>query len=231
MSVKCVLFDLDGTLVSTGGAGNRALEKAFLFLYGVPHAMQSVNPAGKTDPAIIREIYLKLFQKDCGYEELESIQKKYLDFLPESCNRSKNYHVMQGIPELLNQLRKRKVLMGLGTGNMERGARIKLTRADLNHFFPFGGFGSDSENRVELLKIGRKRAERLSGKKLDPKNVFIIGDTERDIVAAQKAKFKVIAVATGHTLIGVLKKFKPDFLLPNFKCQNDFLNIIQRNGN
>lgn len=225
-SQACVLFDLDGTLISTGGAGNRALEKAFFALYKRSRAMKNVNPAGKTDPAIIREIFSKRFRRDCEEPEMRRVQEQYLGFLAAECETSPGYRVMKGIPELLDQLREREILTGLATGNLERGARIKLTRASLNAALPFGGFGSDSHDRAELLKIAHKKAERYSGGTIAPENIFIVGDTQRDIWAAQKAQFKIIAVATGHASSQILRRFKPDFFLPNFENGHDFLKIV-----
>lgn len=223
---KCILFDLDGTLVTTGGAGLRALEKAVFSLYGIRDSMKEVNPAGKTDPAIIREIFMTCLQRDCTIEEMDAVQKKYLEFLVDECEAAEDYQVMDGIPVLLERLKEMRMVMGLGTGNLERGARIKLQRSKLNSFLPFGGFGSDAEDRAELLKIARRRAEQTVGTRFDSQNVFVVGDTERDILAARRAKFKVIAVATGNTPEELLKEHRPDYFLKDFGNDIEFLNII-----
>lgn len=225
MGVKCVLFDLDGTLVSTGGAGVRALEKAFFELYGVERALGNVNPAGKTDPAIIREMCLALFDRDPGPVEMEQVQEKYLEYLPVECEAAEDYLVLHKIPELLSELQGKKVLMGLGTGNLEKGARIKLERANLNPFLPFGGFGSDAEVRSDLLKAGHRRAEERLNAKIQPEDVLVVGDTPRDISAAREANFKVIAVATGATSVADLEKHGPDFLFPDFSDVSRFMEI------
>jgi phosphoglycolate phosphatase-like HAD superfamily hydrolase len=133
---------------------------------------------------------------------------------------------MDGIPKLLQTLSSMDVVMGLGTGNLERGARIKLERAGLNGYFPFGGFGSDSEDRPELLRIGKEKAERYCGRPILPENVFIVGDTERDILAARRAQFKVIAVATGHVSARSLQDHRPDFFLPDFCDTDAFLKAL-----
>ena len=104
--MKCILFDLDGTLVSTGGAGNRALNQVFLDQYQISGAMNPINPAGKTDPAIIREMFYQYFQRDCSAQELFQVQESYLKLLPKECSDSKTYFTMQGIPELLQVLSK-----------------------------------------------------------------------------------------------------------------------------
>ncbi len=224
--VKCVLFDLDRTLVTTGGAGNRALEKAFQNVCGIGNAMDGIDPSGKTDPAIIREIFLRRGNRNCTDAEMASIQEKYLNFLPDECDRSAGYQVMDGIPGILSSLQKKGVIVGLGTGNLEKGARIKLGRSKLNSFFPFGGFGSDSENRAELLDIAYQKAQKHSGTPIHKENVFVVGDTERDILAAKKSGLKVIAAATGNADEEFLKSFGPDFFLPNFEDEKNFLEII-----
>ncbi len=226
MGVKCILFDLDGTLVSTGGAGARALEDAFFSIYKVRHAMEKVNPAGKTDPAIIREIFHLNFQRDCDSVEMQCVQQKYLEFLPEECRKADDYEVMPQIPELLVRLEKLNVAMGLGTGNLERGARIKLDRSGLNGYLPFGGFGSDSEVRADLLKAGHEKASRFAKKTIDPSDVWVVGDTERDILAARAAQFKVIAVATGNSSEAFLMSHRPDHCLVDFKETDRFIDII-----
>ncbi len=224
--MKCILFDLDGTLVTTGGAGIRALEKAFLILFQIPNSMKNIDPSGKTDPAIIREIFLDCLGRDPAPEEMRSVQDTYLSLLGDECDRAEDYRIMSGIPGLLSQLLREDITVGLGTGNLERGARIKLKRAGLNHFLPFGGFGSDHEDRAELLKIGRKRAQEFAGHEFYPENIFVVGDTERDIYAARKAQFKVIAVGTGQTSSEILKQHMPDHFLPNFENEDRFLEII-----
>lgn len=226
MSVKCVLFDLDGTLVKTGGAGLFALNRAFDELYGVAGAMDGINPSGKTDPAIIREIFEQKFERECLPIEMQAVQDAYLSFLPDECAKSDGYEVIARIPELLETLKAESVLTGLGTGNLERGARIKLERAGLNPFLPFGGYGSDSEVRADLLRAGHRRAEEFLGAKIDPQDVFVVGDTELDILAARQAEFPVIAVATGFTAPEVLKEHSPDHYLDDFGDGSRFMDIV-----
>lgn len=225
-SVKCVLWDLDGTLVSTGGAGMRALDRAFFDLYGLKDAMKDINPAGKTDPAIIREIFHQALGRDCSAREMLEVQERYLERLPTECASAQDYHVIPGVPEILERLAELRMVCGLGTGNLERGARIKLERAGLNRHLPFGGFGSDSESRAALLKAARVKAEACAGRRFAPDEVFVVGDTERDILAAREAGFKVVAVATGHSPVEHLRRFQPDYALPDFGEGDEFLEIV-----
>lgn len=218
----CTLFDLDGTLVSTGGAGIRALDKSVHLTHGVVNASRGVKAAGKTDPAIIREIFRKRFGRDCTKNEMSFVQKNYLRYLRFECEHSPDYKVFDGVTELLVALRRSGILMGLGTGNIQEGARIKLKRARLNRFFPFGGFGSDHEDRIRLLKIALTKARRFSRRNIKPEEVFVVGDTVRDIRAARAAGFKVIAVGTGSTAESVLRKCKPDLYLSSLRDREKF---------
>lgn len=223
---KCVLFDLDGTLLSTGGAGIRALNRAFFELHGLARAMENIDPSGKTDPAIIREIFTAKLGRDCDAPAMAAAQERYLSRLEDECAKAEDYFVMRGIPELLERLKALQTVVGLGTGNLERGARKKLHRSGLNSYFPFGGFGSDSEDRAEILRRGHKKACAASGVSIASENVFIVGDTARDIAAARQAGFPVIAAATGGSPVSVLRKHKPDFLLENFEDADEFVRII-----
>ncbi|OGR89481.1 MAG: hypothetical protein A3A86_00150 [Elusimicrobia bacterium RIFCSPLOWO2_01_FULL_60_11] len=223
---KCVLFDLDGTLLSTGGAGIRALEKAFFELHGLARAMEGVEAAGKTDPAIIREIFTVKLGRDCGADSMSAAQERYLSHLESECARAEDYFVMRGIPEVLERLKALETVIGLGTGNLERGARKKLHRSGLNPYFSFGGFGSDSEDRAEILREGHRKAQDAGGRAIAAEDVLIVGDTARDIAAARVAGFSVVAAATGSSTSAVLRRHKPDFLLENFEDAGRFVRII-----
>jgi phosphoglycolate phosphatase-like HAD superfamily hydrolase len=195
--VKLLLFDVDQTLVSTGGAGVRALNRAFERLFAIENAMDGILPHGKTDPAIVREIGISR-QVDTG-PALVSILENYLAFLDEEVHASSSYHVLPGVVRLLEQLSTcSEVMLGLATGNIETGARIKLERGNLNRFFEFGGFGSDSECRVSLVRRAAEVAASRRGRAFAATDVFVIGDTPLDIEAARGAGFNAVGVATGR---------------------------------
>jgi len=193
--VKLLLFDLDQTLVSTGGAGLRALDRACQKLLQIEKAMDGISPHGKTDPAIVREILrIRVGNTAATNGHIEPILESYLFFLRDEVQQSPGYRVLPGILQILQEMSEREdVLLGLATGNIELGARVKLQRADLNRFFPFGGFGSDSEDRAELVRRGVEK----SGVVMDPADVFVIGDTPLDIDAGRQAGFNTVGVATG----------------------------------
>src|SRR5262249_21176248 len=160
--------------------------------------MQDIRPHGKTDPAIAREILrLRLNRSAAKTGQIESILESYLSFLREEVLLSPNYRVLPGIISILQEALSRKdVMLGLATGNVELGARIKLARGNLNPYFEFGGFGSDSEDRTELVRKAASKAAERHGKPIPAPDTFVIGDTPLDIDAGKRAGFKTVGVAT-----------------------------------
>lgn len=212
-ALKLFLFDLDGTLVSTGGAGLRALSKAFKEIYGINDAHLRINPAGKTDPAIFREVITVFLGRETTTLEIETISDCYLGHLKEEM-RGANPKILEGVFGFLEKVSAIKdIVIGLGTGNLEKGARLKLEPAGLNRFFPFGGFGSDHEERSEVLRWGHRRAQDRTRQEIAPASVFVIGDTPLDVAAAKQAGFCSVAVATGRSGRAELAAGQPDFLL------------------
>jgi phosphoglycolate phosphatase len=213
---RLFLFDLDGTLVSTGGAGMRALSRAFFDLYGIPDAMGRINPSGKTDPAIFREMIKTFLDRDAEAGELERIGECYLSHLETEMRVPRGKGVLPGVMALVEHLSGRAdAVLALGTGNLERGARFKLAPHALNEFFPTGGFGSDAEDRSEVLRFGHRRAEESAGASIPPANVFVIGDTPLDVAAARRAGYCSVAVATGRSSVDVLRGSGPDVVMPD----------------
>ena len=197
--MKVLLFDIDQTLINTGGAGLRGLDRACLKLFGLQDAMEGISPHGKTDPAIVREIVRrKLGSETPTNTDIATILDSYISFLKEEVHTSATYRVLPGVQTFLDQLAARgDVLVGLATGNIELGARIKLERGGLNPYFSFGGFGSDAEDRTELVRKAAEKAAHKNGGFIAPSNIFVIGDTPLDIDAGNRAGFKTVGVATG----------------------------------
>jgi len=222
--VKLLLFDIDGTLVLTGGAGIRALNRAFCQVVGIVNALDGIRLHGKTDPAIVREIFNArgAHQNADSYDQ---ILAAYVDFLPAEVQRSENYRVLPGILRFLQDFQGRSDLaFGLATGNVEAGARIKLARGNLNPFFAFGGFGSDAENRTELVRRAAHNGSRLAGVTIDPNDIFVIGDTPRDIVAGREAGYRTVGVATSDYSTEDLSAAGADLVLLDFeRDRNQFL--------
>jgi phosphoglycolate phosphatase len=221
--VKIFLFDVDMTLVSTGGAGLRALDRACHKLLSIENAMDGIDPSGKTDPAIVREIFTRLgTNPDLGLR-IETVLESYLAFLREEVETSEKYHVLPGIFGVLDEISARPdTMLGLATGNIEAGARVKLQRGDLNRYFSFGGFGSDSENRTELVRKAGQAAASKSGASIRPEDIFVIGDTPLDIDAGRGAGYKTVGVATGRYSTDVLDRAGASFVISDFQQGRDY---------
>ncbi len=212
MKTRLFLFDLDGTLVSTGGAGTRALAKAFSALHNISDAQDVIDPSGKTDHAIFREILKKSKNAEMSIDDISRLSQLYLLHLEQEM-KTAAVKIMAGALEFVKKTAQRpNIVSGLGTGNLERGARLKLEPVGLNAYFSFGGFGSDAEDRAEMLRIGRRRGEDAAREKISDSNVWVIGDTPLDVAAARRSGFRVAAVATGRTSYDALKATKPDFV-------------------
>jgi len=222
--VKLLLFDIDQTLVNTGGAGLRALDRACQKLYRIDHAMEGISPHGKTDPAIVREILrVRLGSLTPSNGEIQSILESYGSFLREEVKLSPTYRVLPGIIPLLDHLVARKdALLGLATGNIENGGRIKLQRADLNRYFEFGGFGSDSEDRTELVRRAAEKAADKNGAAFAPTDIFVIGDTPLDVDAGMRAGFKTVGVATGSYSVDQLLSAGATFAVKDLEERRDY---------
>ena len=226
--MKLLLFDIDGTLVSTGGAGVRALNRAFCQVVGIVNALDGIRLHGKTDPAIIREVFAAR-EAPSARTSLDQILEAYVEFLPEEVEQSTQYKVLPGVLSFLQDFHGRPDLVfGLATGNVERGARIKLARGNLNSFFAFGGFGSDAENRTELVRCAAENGARHAGRDIEPQDVFVIGDTPRDIDAGREAGFQTVGIATGHYSLEQLSAAGADLILSDFDRDRD--KFLQRIG-
>lgn len=192
-----ILFDIDGTLIDTGGAGRRALTRAFETLHGSADCLDFCL-AGMTDPSIVRKA-LNQGGHAAHDEAVQDVLAAYLSFLCEEVQDTPAYTVHPGVTEILDHTctNPQRFAVGLGTGNIENGAQIKLARGQLDEHFAFGGYGSDSEDRGELLRIGAGRGAHRLGVPVDACRVVVIGDTPRDVAAAQQIGAECVAVATG----------------------------------
>jgi phosphoglycolate phosphatase-like HAD superfamily hydrolase len=227
-STKVLLFDIDATLLKTGYAGLRALDRAFERLYGVHEATKGIRPAGKTDPSIIREMLAGSAPSLDPDREIPRVVELYLEYLGKEVEVSPGFQVMPGVPELLEALsRIPQLVLGIATGNLEEGAYIKLRRAGLGSYFSFGGFGSDSENRTEVvLKAIRRAKDHLNGE-VPSDSIYVIGDTPRDILHAKEAGVRTVAVATGSSDTGELSRYDPDYLFEDFSVTSRVVEIFR----
>jgi phosphoglycolate phosphatase-like HAD superfamily hydrolase len=199
--VKIVLFDIDGTLIKAGGAGSRALDKAVHSMSGVSGLCEKVSWQGCTDKENFSLVLGMAGGRKPTAAQVRKLELKYIELLPaevELSVRSRKYSALEGVENLLALLSGRKdVMVGLGTGNLKAGAAIKLKPSGLLKYFAFGGYGCDSRVRSEVLKKGVERAEKLMGAKAGPGDVYVIGDTHRDIDAAKAAGYHSAAVLDG----------------------------------
>ncbi len=221
---KLILFDIDGTLLLTGGAGKRAFNRVFFELFRIEGAWQGIHPDGRTDPSLIRELFEKNLGRAPRGDEMPRIIQTYTHAMGEALHEAENFRLMPGVHELLTELRSRDFgLLGLATGNFEATAYQKLARADLREFFSFGGFASDHPDRLQLTRIAVERGRQALGRWLDPEEIFLVGDTVHDIRCAQCLSLTTVAVATGSTPREVLAAARPDFLFDDLKGLEEIL--------
>jgi phosphoglycolate phosphatase-like HAD superfamily hydrolase len=213
---QAVLFDIDGTLVSTGGASDRAWKRAFSELHEVDVDVPAVTGKGVPDPEVGRVVFEAALERAPTQEEAEALMRRRLDHLPEEVENSPGYRVHDCVVETLERLSAEGILLGLTTGNMEEAAHIKLARGDLDRFFSFGGYGSDSPDRTALTKKAIERAAVVSGRELDLDRCFSCGDTPRDVEAGHGAGIRVTGVATGEFTIEELKEAGADAVIASF---------------
>ncbi|MFQ5962233.1 MAG: HAD hydrolase-like protein, partial [Candidatus Methylomirabilales bacterium] len=177
------------------------------------------------------DIFMNGLNRSATPEELEAICTRYLDHLAEEVRHSPGYRVMPGLPDLLDVLAARaEVPLGLATGNLEGAARIKLSRADMNGYFPFGGYGSDAKDRTALIKQAIQRGRTLLDRSDEELRVFVIGDTDLDVVCGREAGGTTIAVATGGDSWETLVQASPDYLLKDLSRPAEFLAILGESG-
>lgn len=213
---QAILFDIDGTLIESGGSSDRAWHRAFEELHGVDVQISKVTGMGVPDPAVGRQAFEAVTGREPTDEEMAKLMAKRLAYLPEEVEDSDGYRVMPGTEELLDQLIDDGYLLGLTTGNVEGAAHIKLARANLNRFFSFGGYGSDSPDRTELTKRAIERGEVVLGSPIDRARCFSIGDTPRDIEAGHGAGIRVTGVATGKFTVDELTEAGADAAIAEF---------------
>lgn len=222
--MRLVLFDIDGTLIDSGGAGVRSLDLALKELFSLDNAFQGIAMAGKTDTQIIREGLSKHGISTDG--NVESVVTAYLKFLRQEINND-GKHVKPGIFETLDGLILRKETgLGLLTGNLEAGARIKLDPFGLNRYFPSGAFGSDDEDRNNLLPIAIRRFEDLLQEDIAPDDCIVVGDTPRDVECAHIYGAICIGVATGPYSADDLIDAGADYILEDLSDYQTVRNLF-----
>ncbi len=229
-----LLFDIDGTLVNTGGAGMRALVQAVESLYpdrveaagGTPQ----LDLAGSTDSGLVMQIFAELGVVDSPGER-ERFYDSYLAHLRANLGeRGTNGTLLAGVVPLLDHLAPLsgagEVMVGLLTGNTAEGARVKMDYYGVASHFPFGSFGDDHHDRDQLGPIAVRRAGDHSGRDLSKAPVTVIGDTPKDIRCARAFGARVLAVASGGVERDALAAYEPDVLLPDLADLKEVISAL-----
>ena len=208
---RLLLFDIDGTLITSGGAGEAALKDAMRSRFDVEEDLNGIILAGATDARIAREL-LQKHSIAVSAENVAALLDTYLGHLDERIGRHDG-KLLPGILPLLNSLSERSdAVLALLTGNVSRGAEIKLTHYGVWDFFEFGAFADDHHDRNELGKFARARALERHGEEFPPSRIYVIGDTPKDIECGRAIGACTVAIATGHYSSAELRDHAPDFL-------------------
>ncbi|HET7218804.1 MAG TPA: HAD hydrolase-like protein [Vicinamibacterales bacterium] len=196
---KLLLFDIDGTLVLTGGAGLRAMTRACEDIIGHADALEGIPVAGRTDWIILHDTLARL-GRQLDQDLFHQLRDRYVAYLREEIMQpGKGFNgALPGVAELLDALHPRQdVFLALLTGNFEAGARIKLERFDLWRYFRCGAFGDDAADRNHLVPVAVERAEACGIPRIAPADVLVVGDTPHDVACAKAAGATAVGVATG----------------------------------
>jgi phosphoglycolate phosphatase len=222
--VHLLIFDIDGTLTSFAGITGKAFNDTFEELYHQPGPWGRVPPHGRTDRVILRECFAAVGVDGDLDENFRAFIAPYLRNLQEALRTATGAHLMLGVRELMERLNGNpSAHLALGTGNIERAARMKLEHLGLNDFFPVGGFGDNAEHRVTVIEEAIRNAERHYECPFVAETTWVIGDTTYDIEAGKVLRLRTLGVATGglHS-IEDLAKAQPNLLLESL-ADTDFV--------
>ena len=215
MKFSLILFDIDGTLINTAGAGVKAFGQAFASEFGVRDGSKNIQFAGRTDVSLVREIFTRE-QIESTPENFARFFEAYLVWLRQLIVQCQG-RACPGVLEFQQALAALPAppLSGLLTGNIRRGAEVKLRRYQLWDQFPFGGFADDHEDRDQIAAVAHRRGSEHLGRNLRGDEVLVIGDTPLDIRCARAIGAKVLAVATGNFTVAQLQEHRPDWAVPD----------------
>jgi phosphoglycolate phosphatase-like HAD superfamily hydrolase len=218
------LFDIDGTLISSGGAGKAALERALAEEFGIARITAKLELSGRTDRAICRDLF-RYHVLDDTPENWQRLIGSYLRHLP-SCLEQKGGRVLPGIAALLEGLRGREdLLVGLLTGNIRAGAKVKLGHFGLYDHFPFGGFGDEHFDRDDVAREALEAVRCHCNGSASADSIWVIGDTPLDVRCARAIGARAVAVATGWHAVSELEACQPDLL---FADLSDATPLLER---
>ncbi len=215
MQKRLLLFDIDGTLIDSGGAGIQALRDVLRERFGILNDLQGIEIAGRTDRGIVHQI-LRQQQIPLSDENVSSFLDLYAEFLARELPLRKG-KLLPGVQELLSRLEQRpQNVLALLTGNIRRGAELKLDHYGIGNFFEFGAFADDHHDRNELGAFAQKRAREKHAIDFTAAEIDVIGDTPHDIACGKAIGARTIAVATGKFSRAQLFEYQPDRILDDF---------------
>ena len=215
--VRLVLFDIDGTLVRTGGAGVKAFARTFASEFKVADGFEHLKFAGRTDIGLVREFF-GFHQIEATPENLQRFFEHYVFWLDHLMKESRT-EVCPGVWDLIHDLEAlpQAPLLGLLTGNIRLGAEIKLRHFELWDVFKTGAFGDEHEDRGQIAALALERGSRILGMDLRGDEVLVIGDTPLDIRCARAVGAKVLAVASGGAVLAELERHQPDWAITDLR--------------
>ena len=231
---KLILWDIDGTLIRTGGAGVRAMTRAFSETCGIADALHRVEVAGRTDRLIMTDA-LALSGRPLDDALLEEFRGLYCTYLREELLAMAQYEhtdagvkgTLPGVRTILDELEQRDDIdLALLTGNFRVSAEIKLAHYDLWRYFPWGAFADDALERPDLLPVALTRYHAHTARSIDPAHVIIVGDTPHDVTCAKSGGAKVVAVATGTFSAQALAGYEPDVVFEDLSDREAFMSAI-----
>lgn len=208
-----ILFDIDGTLIITGGAGAASWRMAFDELHGIPADIGEFTDTGMTDPDVGRKTFESVLKRPPKDDEFERLLERREFYLHQTVAESQGYRVLAGVKDLLPRLIEGGYLLGLVTGNLEGAAHIKLHRAQLNAYFAFGGYASDSSDRATLTRTALERAGLVYGAPVTAEQAIVIGDTPHDVEGAHSAGMKCVGVGSHQFNVGQLRDAGADYVI------------------
>lgn len=228
MSKKLILFDIDGTLILTGGVAARLMAEAVAEQVGMPVQWNIRDFVGNTDRNIIYTLLNRSGAQETIMEETTNRSiEKYLQRLQQELKKDEVVTILPGVKQLLAVLKSdSRFALGLLTGNVLRGAQIKLAKENLFSYFPVGAFGDDALKREQLPSFAIQRAEKYYGYFFDKKDIWIVGDSVNDIKCAQSNHLKSLAVASGHVKEEELAEYHPSALVKDLSETENVIEIL-----
>ncbi len=221
-----LLFDIDGTLISTGGAGKAAMQQSLLEEFGLDQVMADVEFAGRSDRGIVKDLFAQ-HDIENSHDNWSRFQLRYTRNLNDSLAACRG-RVLAGVAELLERLQEHaSAAIGLLTGNIRQGAQIKLEHYGLYHHFSFGGFGDDHVDRNSIARQAAASARSHLDGRFSPDRVWVIGDTPNDIQCARSIGARVAAVATGEFNYDQLQTLGPDLMLHDLADTDTMMQLVE----